>query len=111
MNAKVACPGCGAEVEDIPELRSGHLYVGSSAGCWLAYTELMGRQLSDPAPAGSRMLAVDAYMAQHPGVPGRQASQSVWVHLVGLCLVLEHGLDPLFSARAKAEVAAPDATF
>jgi hypothetical protein len=77
----------------------------------LAYTELMGRQLSDPAPAGSRMLAVDAYMAQHPGVPGRQASQSVWVHLVGLCLVLEHGLDPLFSARAKAEVAAPDATF
>ncbi len=57
------------------------------------------------------MLAVDVYMAQHPGVPGRQASQSVWVHLVGLCLVLEHGFDALMSARAKARLAAPNARF
>jgi hypothetical protein len=50
-------------------------------------------------------------MAQHPGSPGRQAGQSVWVHLVGLCLVLEHGLDPIASAHAKARVATPDADF
>jgi hypothetical protein len=107
----VRCPDCGAVVPDVPELRTGHTYVGAIAGCWAAYTELMGRQLCDPRLAGVHMLAVDAYMAQHPGTPGRQAAQSVWVHLVGLCLVLEHGIDVVMSARAKARVAAPDATF
>ena len=57
------------------------------------------------------MLAVDAYMAQHPGAPGRQSSQSVWVHLVGLCLVVEHGFDVVASARAKARLATPGAAF
>ena len=33
-------------------------------------------------------------MVQHPGVPERRAIQSVGVHLVGLCLVLNHGLSP-----------------
>jgi hypothetical protein len=98
-------------VADVPELRTDHLYGGAIAGCWSAYTELMGRQLSDPRQAGVHMLAVDVYMAQHPGTPSRQASQSVWVHLVGLCLVLEHGFDVVASARAKARVAAPDAVF
>jgi hypothetical protein len=108
---ELRCPGCGAKVADVPELRTDHLYVGAIAGCWSAYTALMGRQLSDPRLAGVHMLAVDVYMAQHPGTPGRQASQSVWVHLVGLCLVLEHGFDVVASARAKARVAAPDAVF
>jgi hypothetical protein len=71
----------------------------------------MGRQLADPGLAGARMLAVDVYMAQHPGVPGRQASQSVWVHLIGLCLALEHGYDGIASARAKSRAAAPEASF
>ncbi len=95
----------------MPELRTDHLYVGAVAGCWAAYTELLGRQFSDPRLAGAHMLAVDVYMAQHPGRPGRQSSQSVWVHLVGLCLVLEHGFDAVSSARAKARLAAPNATF
>jgi len=107
----VRCPGCGAAVPDLPELRSDHLYVGAAPGCWAAYTELLGRQLSDPGSAGAHMLAVDAYMAQHPGAPGRQSSQSVWVHLVGLCLVVEHGFDVVASAQAKARVAAPGAAF
>jgi len=72
---------------------------------------LLGRQLDDPSLAQTRMLSVDAYLAQHPGVPGRQAAQSAWVHLVGLCLVLECGFDGLASARAKALVATPRATF
>ena len=105
------CPGCGAEVPEVEELRSDHLYVGAAPGCWAAYTELTGRQLADPDLAEPRMLGVDVYMAQHPGVPGRQSSQSVWVHLVGLCVVLEHGYDVLMSARAKARVAAPNARF
>jgi Family of unknown function (DUF5946) len=33
-------------------------------------------------------------MVQHPGVPERRAIQSVGVHLVALCLVLERGLPP-----------------
>jgi hypothetical protein len=105
------CPGCGAIVPVVPELRSDHLYVGAAAGCFVAYTELLGRELSDPRLTGAHMLFVDVYTAQHPGVPGRQSSQSVWVHLVGLCLVLEHGLDAVMSARAKARLASPDAVF
>lgn len=107
----VRCHDCGAVVPDIPEIRTGHLYVGAIPGCWAVYTELMGRELSNPRLAGVHMLAVDVYMAQHPGTPGRQAAQSAWVHLVGLCLVLEHGFDVVMSARAKARVAAPDAAF
>lgn len=38
------------------------------------------------------MLAVDAYAVQHPGLTDRQSIQSVGVHLVRLCLFLEHGL-------------------
>jgi hypothetical protein len=38
-------------------------------------------------------LVVDAYMAQHPGDGSdRRERQSVFVHLVGLCAVLEVGL-------------------
>lgn len=105
------CPGCGAETPDAAELRTDHLYVGASPGCWAAYMELLGWQLSDPALAEERQLSVDVYMAQHPGVEGRQASQSVWVHLVGLCLSLDHDFDGLHSARAKARLAAPGALF
>ena len=31
-------------------------------------------------------------MVQHPGVPERRAIQSVGVHLVGLCIVLNHSV-------------------
>ena len=105
------CPGCGAGVTDTSELRTRNVYVGAAPGCWAAYTELLGRQLADPELAEAHMLAVDVYMAQHPGIPGRQASQSVWVHLIGLCLALEHGFDGIASARAKARAAAPEAIF
>jgi len=106
----VRCKDCGAVVQDIGELRSDHLYVGAAPGCWAAYADLIGRQMSESGLAEARALSVDVYMAQHPGVPGRQASQSVWVHLVGLCLSLEHGYDGRTSARAKARVAVPNAT-
>jgi hypothetical protein len=107
----VLCPGCGAAVPHVSELRTGHLYVGAAPGCWTAYTELIGRQMTEQGLAEARTLAVDVYMAQHPGVPGRQASQSVWVHLIGLCLSLEHRFDGAASARAKARAASPDAAF
>jgi hypothetical protein len=34
---------------------------------------------------------VDAYCAQHPGLPERRTIQSINVHLAGLCLVIEQG--------------------
>lgn len=111
MSETVRCPGCGAIVPDVPELRSDHLYVAAAPGCWAAYAELIGREMADPALMGIHMLAADVYPAQHPGVPGRQSGQSVWVHLVGLCLVIEHGIDVDVSARVKARLAAPDAHF
>lgn len=111
MSGTVRCRDCGALVPDIPELRADHLYGGAAPGCWAAYTELIGRQMADPGLFEARMIAADAYMAQHPGDPGRQASQSVWVHLIGLCLALEHGYDGLASARAKARAASPDVRF
>jgi hypothetical protein len=111
MIEAVRCKDCGALVPDVPELRTGHLYVGAAPGCWAAYTELIGRQMSEPGLGEARSLSVDVYMAQHPGVAGRQASQSVWVHLVGLCLSLEHGYGGEESARAKTRLAIPNATF
>jgi hypothetical protein len=39
-------------------------------------------------------LMVDAYAAQHPGVPGPQSTQSVAVHLLALHGVLVRGLAP-----------------
>jgi len=93
------------------ELRTRNLYVEAAPGCFAAYAELIGRQSSNAALAQAHMLSADTYPAQHPGVPGRQSSQSVWVHLVGLCLMLEHGFDGVASARAKARLAAPDARF
>jgi len=37
-------------------------------------------------------LTVDTYAVQHPGSTDRQSIQSVGVHLIRLCLFLEHGL-------------------
>jgi len=52
---------------------------------------MLGRELSlfDP---GTHRLSVDCHAAQHPGKPSPQAIQSVGVHLVALCLTLEHGM-------------------
>jgi hypothetical protein len=50
-------------------------------------------------------LTVDAYTAQHPGVPGRRSAQSVHVHLAGLHLVLEQGRDAATVARAMQRMA------
>jgi hypothetical protein len=111
MAALVSCPGCKALVPDIAELRARNLYVLAAPGCFAAYAEVIGNEASDPRLTRVHMLSADVYPAQHPGVPGRQSSQSVWVHLVGLCLSLEHGFDGVASARAKARLASPDAAF
>ncbi len=82
----VACVGCRGLVPD--EDGPIHRYITASPGCWRIYTELGASGL--PAVPKST-LAVDAYAVTHPGVPGRQSTPSVWIHLVTLCCALERG--------------------
>lgn len=86
------CPGCGLETSR--DSGPTHPYIGASPGCWAVYGEVLAREFSDPALMTVHQLTVDAYAAQHPGVPGRRSAQSVWLHLATLFLVLELGHDP-----------------
>jgi hypothetical protein len=66
--------------------------VPSSPGCWKAFGELQADEASRFGYPPVHRVIVDAYMAQHPGDGGdRRDRQSVFVHLVGLCAVLERG--------------------
>lgn len=85
------CPGCGGLFEDIEG--PTHRYLEASPGCWAAYGEVLVREYSDAAYYGVHRLTVDAYAVQHPGHPSPQSIQSVAVHLISLCLVLERGVD------------------
>lgn len=78
----VVCPGCG--LETAAGAGPTHAYIGASPGCWARYGELL-------AGGWGGELAVDTYAVQHPGVEERRAVQSVAVHLVSLCAVLERG--------------------
>jgi hypothetical protein len=72
-----------------------HRYLESSAGCWAAYGEVLAREYSDPTLfAQVHRLTVDTYAVQHPGQPSSRSIQSVALHLVSLCLTLEHGATP-----------------
>lgn len=88
---RIPCPGCGASFLDVEG--STHRYMESSPGCWAAFGEVLAREYSDPAYFDVHRLTVDAYAVQHPGRPSPQSIKSVGIHLVRLCLLLEHGLD------------------
>ncbi len=93
----VPCVGCGALVPDTDG--PTHRYVGASPGCWALLNEVQLRGYDD-ARFSIGQLGVDAYMAQHPGVPSPQSIQSVTVHLIGLNLQLERGVSGAISQRA-----------
>ena len=94
----IACPGCGALVPDIEG--PTHKYVPSSPGCWKTFGELQADEVRRFGYPSAHRLAVDAYMAQHPGNGSdRRDRQSVFVHLVGLCAALEHDLPPAIATR------------
>ena len=85
------CPQCGALVPDVES--PVHAYVPSSPGCWAAFGRLQAEEASRFGYPPAHGVVVDAYMAQHPGDGSdRRERQSVFVHLVGLCAVLERGL-------------------
>ena len=76
------CPDCQAElpVSDGPT----HRYLGASPACWALFSALVNAGDPPLAPHPLTALLVDAYAAQHPGVPGPQAIQSVAVHVLAL---------------------------
>jgi hypothetical protein len=80
----------------VPEIEGPtHRYLGASPGCWAVYGEVLEKEYGDYLRyAPVHRLTVDAYAAQHPGVPSPQSIQSVAVHLIRLHLVLERGLRP-----------------
>ena len=83
----VRCPGCAGLVPDTAG--PVHAYMLSAPGCWALFGEL------GLAAAGQGAdLRVDAFAAQHPGgaQEDRRQRQSVAVHLVALCLVLDQGM-------------------
>lgn len=72
-----------------------HAYVPSSPGCWRVFGEVQADELARFGYPPAHGLVVDAYMAQHPGDGhDRRARQSVVVHLLALCAVLEHDATP-----------------
>lgn len=77
----------------------------ASPGCWAAYGAFLSGGLqgstSGPLAMPQAALTVDAYAVQHPGVPAPQATQSVWVHLITLHLVLEGGWAPSQAIRLR----------
>jgi uncharacterized protein DUF5946 len=96
----VHCVGCGGLVPSMDG--PTHRYLGSSPGCWHLYGQLLAREYSDAAFRTPHRLTVDSYAVQHPGTPSAQTIQSVCVHLMSLCLVLERGLTPAYATRVMA---------
>ena len=89
----ISCPWCGAPVPDV----SGpvHKYVPSAPGCWQTFGQVQADESLRFGYPPAHRLVVDAYMAQHPGDGGdRRDRQSVFVHLAGLCAVLELHIEP-----------------
>ena len=70
-----------------------HRYMASSPGCWAAYGDVLVREYEDASFAGAHRLGVDAYAVQHPDQPSPQSIQSVAVHLIRLCLLLDEGAE------------------
>jgi hypothetical protein len=101
------CPECGAMVNDV----EGPTYGTGAPGCWAAFGEITGREFSDPAYRAHRRSPIDAYAVQHPGSPSPRASKSAWVHLVGLCLVLERAFPVDAAVRAIARLASEPPAF
>jgi hypothetical protein len=99
--ALIHCPECGALVSDV----EGPTYGTGAPGCWAVFGEITGREFSDPAYRAHRRSPIDAYAVQHPGSPSPRASKSAWVHLVGLCLVVERRFPVDAAVRAIAGLA------
>jgi hypothetical protein len=108
-NLAAQCPGCAATFA--PHSGAVHPYIGASAGCWALYCAVLARSeqsaellttstvlpvhaADTAAHPGADVLLLDAYAAQHHGVPSPQAIQSVAVHLLVLHGVFARAMEP-----------------
>jgi hypothetical protein len=84
-----ACPGCGL----VLPIHAGptHAYMGASPACLRLYGRASSLSWGHRDGLPLLRLVVDTYGAQHPGVRQIRAVQSVAVHLMGLCTILERG--------------------
>jgi hypothetical protein len=88
-----------------------HRYLDSAPACWALYGRVLEREYADPVYRGAHRLTVDAYAVQHPGRPSPQTARSAAVHLIRLCLVLEHGRSTAEAVAAIQAAAACRATY
>lgn len=91
QGTRTTCPGCGLALP--VHMGPTHAYVGASPACWHLFARLSADPFARREGTLLRRLVVDAYAAQHPGVPQRRSIQSVAVHLMGLCVLVERGAD------------------
>lgn len=103
MNAEgtrlVVCEPCGGKypVSDGPV----HAYVLATPGCWAAFGAVQADEMTRYGYPPAHQLVVDAYMASHPGnYDDRRSRQSVVVHLVSICGLLERSWDVQRSREA-----------
>jgi len=86
----IHCTGCGASVPDIQG--PTHKYLGAFPGCWKIFGDILAKEYSDQAYMRVHRLTVDAYAVQHIGDKSPQTIQSINLHLLALCVALEHGV-------------------
>ncbi len=73
------CARCGANVP------------GGTEGCRKLFHAVLALEYGDPAYGAVHLLTVDAYALQHSEDHGPRSNA---VHLLRLCMLLEHGGDP-----------------
>lgn len=89
-----------------------HKYVPSAPGCWQTFGQVQADESLRFGYPPAHRLVVDAYMAQHPGDGNdRRDRQSVFVHLAGLCAVLDFKIDPVHATGVLRRVLATRTDF
>jgi hypothetical protein len=89
----VRCPACGVACEDVEG--PTHPYMAAAPGCWAAFGALQAQETARFGYPPVHGLVVDAYAASHGGDGAqRRDRQSVCIHLLALCAVLERGASP-----------------
>ena len=66
-----------------------HPYVPATAACWEVFGLLQADEYERFGYSNAHGLLVDAYMASHPGSDDRRNRQSIVLHVVGLCSLVE----------------------
>ncbi len=91
------CPGCGLRMPAFGS-RPHDGYYNVSPECWAVYSEVIGNERNQGEVfAPVHPLTVNTYAVQHAG--GRHPDDSIAVHLSGLHLTLDRGVDPPDASR------------